>query len=230
MRRKDQEWHNMKARLRFVHIPRCGGMTTYKACNGFFVSASEMGPGYWENIEGGWYRNLANNRLIGSHWPYIEGSTFHTITCLRNPIERGLSVYRQAKRLEGGHLHNPLWCEYVGQGAAWYCENSVWVRNAMTRQLAGVPIPTPGPVTEQSFNVALYNLRSCKIVGVTEDLDGFIRRVCAYLEKRCPSQIPSVNRVRRKISEDDEVAARRILEEENQWDLRLWMEAREIAS
>lgn len=209
-------------RVRFVHVPRTGGMTVYRHTDGRFVGSSEVGHGYWENTEGAWCRNMALSRLVGSHWPYDPSPTYHQVTCLRDPVERGLSLWRQAKKLRGD---NPLVCDHA-YNVVPYVEGNVWVCEAMTRQLAGIPIPTMGEVTEATFRIALHNLRSCKVVGVTEDLPSFIERVNHLLGRPSPFAIERVNAAEVTADARDVEDARGILSEINHWDRKLWEEAR----
>lgn len=127
--------------LAFLHIPRVGG-TSYRY-------GLRDCPDYQEVDSGIGTKPDPSKKLILGHFPfgYVEADTYFVM--LRDPVERGLSEYRMARK-----SYDPHWLP-------------AFPENAQTRYLAGRELyHDPRPVDENDYHLALENLETC-IVGFT---------------------------------------------------------------
>jgi Sulfotransferase family len=206
-------------RLVFIHIPKTAGMTLRAVIRRNYPPHT-----VWEVPRGTELvlspEQAGRLQVITGHVPFgadrALGLSADSITVLRQPIERLVSMYYYIRRRGPEH---PL-ARYAAGSLADFADSDYFeLRNDMTRQLSGLP-RTPDAHT---LAVAKHNLLHELVAFGTDDrfdesLLLFQRalgwRTIHYLRENVTERRPPLAAV--------DAAARRMLERNNQLDLELW--------
>lgn len=151
--------------IRFLHIPKTGGTTVRATLD---AAGIEYSAGHWT-------------------WDEITfGVMDYTFTVLRDPIERMISLYSY---IRADREHYPVYQSYRGvhplevsfsqflNGQLGINSN---VDNGTVRRLCSSELYYGShlPVTSDHVDIAKHHLRLFDRVGFTDQLDGFMHRVC----------------------------------------------------
>ncbi|KAM9965526.1 hypothetical protein ACTFIW_005344 [Dictyostelium discoideum] len=154
----------------FLHIPKCGGTTMYTHFSKHFKFGTLQ---QWAHPNPTEYKKVqdSKNFIIGHFEMGIhlilnekEQKTYNYMTMLRDPVERVISNYFYHKHSPGDPQHilardNVIekWITISPRG-----------NNEITRVLSGITFREEPVPSNDTFNMALYHLRSMKFVGITE--------------------------------------------------------------
>ncbi|KAK5577160.1 hypothetical protein RB653_002098 [Dictyostelium firmibasis] len=155
----------------FLHIPKCGGTTMYNHFSKHFNKAGTLQQ--WAHPNPSEYKKVqdSKNFIIGHFEMGIhlilkekEQKTHNYMTMLRDPVDRVISNYFYHKHSPGDPQH------IIAR------DNSIenWIikspraNNEITRVLSGITINEEPIPSNETFNMALYHLRSMRFVGITE--------------------------------------------------------------
>ncbi|KAN0037536.1 hypothetical protein ACTFIV_002887 [Dictyostelium citrinum] len=154
----------------FLHIPKCGGTTMYVHFSKHFKVGTLQ---QWAHPNPTEYKKVqdSKNFIIGHFEMGIhlilnekEQKTYNYMTMLRDPVDRVISNYFYHKHSPGDPQHIIARDNSIGN---WLIK-SPRGNNEMTRVLSGITIKEEPVPTNETFNMALYHLRSMKFVGITE--------------------------------------------------------------
>lgn len=169
-------------------------------------------------------------RLVAGHYPYsarhlLPGSV-RTVTILREPVARTVSLLKHFKR-----LHPPSRDRTLRQIYEDPDRFVGFIENHQTRVFAIEPadrvrtLREPVAIDERRFATALANLRAIDVLGLTERYDDFLEGLRARFGW-WPDGVPPVPRA--NVAEeswaiDDELIER--IAADNRWDVALYEEA-----
>jgi hypothetical protein len=206
-------------RLVFLHIPKTGGMTLRSLIRHNYPldTVLEVERDQAATITP---EQVANARAIVGHldygWHRQVGISADTITLLRHPLDRLVSLYFYIRRRGPSH---PLTDLAAGSLASFAASEYFELHNDMTRQLSGLP----GKPDRHALTLAKENLVSgIAEFGTDERFDEslllFQRRFgwqsLYYRRENVTSDRPSLKSI--------DPAVRRMIERNNALDLELW--------
>ncbi|KAN0003107.1 hypothetical protein ACTFIZ_009277 [Dictyostelium cf. discoideum] len=154
----------------FLHIPKCGGTTMYSHFSKHFKIGTLQ---QWAHPNPTEYKKVqdSKNFIIGHFEMGIhlilnekEQKTYNYMTMLRDPVDRVISNYFYHKHSPGDPQHILARDNTIED---WIIK-SPRGNNEITRVLSGITIKEEPLPTNDTFNMALYHLRSMKFVGITE--------------------------------------------------------------
>lgn len=214
--------------LVFVHIPKTAGTTLHKIIthqypnNKIFIRHDSDGP--WDDAAVS-ALTTAHPQIVMGHLSVglhekLPGTRY--LTCLREPVSRIVSHYQHALNDPAHYLHEPLvsrnldLAEYVSSGL------SGELANGTTRMLAGVPDFHHSLVTEETFQLALHNLRNrFDAVILSESFDSGLLLLADDLHWNTPWYIRrKIGKSRPEASKPDERTLRAIADH-NRFDCQL---------
>jgi len=94
------------------------------------------------------------------------------ITCLRDPIERMISLYYYSKRTTDHYLHRTIMQSSLSLDDFLQSSLSTELMNGQTRLLAGLNPISPEPCTEEIYQTALHHLeKDILLAGLSSHFD-----------------------------------------------------------
>lgn len=195
-------------KLVFLHLPKCGGTTLHHMLVGWYGTDAV----HMERHNGLYFysaRNLASKNLFSGHYDFYATQLVpgrpKLITFLREPRSRLISLYHFHR------AHRPDLPENQRQGlikwATTYDINDYFanpqvrnhpaLNNSITRYLSNQPQqgPVSANVTEGDESIedlckqALANLHHFDFIGLMEDYDASITKLCRILGRAKPDTI-----------------------------------------
>ncbi len=165
----------------FYHLPKSAGTTLNRILRHNYRrdEMAESGPNTQEFVAElkTWPpERLAAIRFVQGHYPWglheMLPQRARCFTILRDPVERAISYYYHARREPAhylyNHIHDNNWSlpELLASGLP------LMMNDGQTRLLSGVFADAHmGEVTEAMLATAVANLRTCAVVGITEQFD-----------------------------------------------------------
>jgi hypothetical protein len=221
--------------LIYLHIPKAAGLTLsvvmqrhYKRSEIIEFNTLKRGIDSFGEVP---REERARAKLVLGHLHYgvdrwLPSNTGY-IAVLRDPVSRVVSLYRYILREPRHPLHRTLVASRVSLEK--FVETGVdktQVENGQTRQLAPVLDRDP---TGEDAEIALRNLQSFVVVGLTEQFDESLIlmkrqlgwRTPYYLSRNVASEDPAVSKT---ISSE----AIELIREKNELDLELYAEAKRL--
>jgi len=173
-------------------------------------------------------------RVIAGHFPFaardLVPGELRTVTILREPVARTVSLLKHFKRLHPPSRDRSLLQIYEDPDRF-----TGFIENHQTRVMAiesgdGVrSVRDPIVIDERRFEVAVANLRSIDVLGVTERYDEMLaelRTRFGWWSEGTPPVLRA-NAAAEDWEVDDDLRAR--IAVDNSWDVALYAEAVEIA-
>ncbi|KAN0003105.1 hypothetical protein ACTFIZ_009275 [Dictyostelium cf. discoideum] len=167
----------------FIHLPKVGGTSMQYHFKKQFNQDSIQ---QWTFPNSKEIINVQNAKSVilghfgyGLHYVLKEDSqkTYNYLTMLRDPVDRVIShyFYHKSTTFDQEHMvarNNTFdqWLEVSPRGT-----------NEMTRQLSGIFETEEFTPTNETFNMALYHLRSMKFVGITERFEETLALLKFYI-------------------------------------------------
>jgi len=145
--------------------------------------------------------------------------------CLRDPAERLRSLFRWLS-----DRPTPRRPATIQQGFEAFVFHSgiAAVDNGLTRVIAGLPDVAGErvrrPVTESDYEVARARMVGAPVVGVTDELEGYVTRLARRYGWGSDLRLPHVHQSRTPLEVSPGLME--AIRERNEWDLRLYLEAR----
>jgi hypothetical protein len=172
-------------------------------------------------------------RVYTGHFPYfvrdLIDPTLFTITLLRDPIARTISVLKQFKRLEERCHDMTLDAIYEDESLfGFYVENHQTKVFALDPRDEARTIMRPITIDDARFQVAKRNLAAVDAIGLTERYDEFVED----LRRRLgwwPAGVAGADRA--NVSTEDwsvDPALRRRIADDNHYDVDLYAYAQEL--
>jgi len=172
---------NGKGKIFFIHIPKTAGTSMRLMLYDIFEQESILpnlqdikgnGGGYpqFDKLLG-----LINThqkehiKLVMGHYPFLPNALFfcppQIFTFLRQPIARAISNLFHLKKYKAAHYKATLTEVFEA--------NQRQMRNAQVRYLAGAIHKKD--LDKNDLNVALYNMKQCHFVGITEKFEESVK-------------------------------------------------------
>lgn len=212
----------MSARLFFLHLPKCGGMTVARCIEASYApeaiytvpSVSWNGQNFAALRDDWTAADRARLAVVKGHQRYgwheaFPGDPYEYLTVLRHPVERTLSYYSY---IGDWHPDGRL----KAGGLAAFVRACDEVQNGMTAQIGGGH-------DARGFIRAWNRLAAMPIVGIVSQLEAFLRAARSrYGWAIYP--LPHENRTEDRLRDLPAPLTRLILRV-NRFDLMLWAEA-----
>ena len=176
-------------RLAFYHLPRTGGLALtrdilrpnflpWQRCHVNYdyrmtVLNGTHDPRGWPE----WRRRLV--RLLAGHMPFGFAGVFPGVTeyatMVRDPVTRAVSDYYFCRKDPSNPFH-PL---VMKQPLAEFVErNAVYAQNCYARWLSNQAFGETYRSKNEMLEAAMENLGRISLIGVTEEYDESVRRLC----------------------------------------------------
>lgn len=212
----------MTARLFFVHIPKCAGVTLHHIIDGEYApeelyTVPGVPPMGWteasyESLRDEWSDEAKEKiKVVKGHMPYGWHRAFkgahEYITILRDPIERVLSYY---DFISHSHQDYP----YKGQGLEHFVKTAPGAQNHMTYMLSGAQGKDAA-----ALRVAWQNLSEMAVVGTVKKFDEMVKKLRARYGWSDGPYSPQ-NQTPNRVEVSDEM--RRLVASRNVYDLMLY--------
>lgn len=215
----------------FMHIAKTGGTTLHSILTWQYLGRpSHWTPPYhhWgESLDRLSERKRRRLALVRGHFVYGVHEKLPTpstyITLLRHPLGHVRSQYNYYQTESG---ENPVW-DKKNLEEILANDESPWLDNVQTRQLAGIPGNTDDPVRNcrgDHYEQALERLQTCfSVVGVTDRFDDAVVLMKHRLGWRRPLFYASAN-VKHRTDPRNDLPQRTqdAILEANRWDLKLY--------
>lgn len=171
----------MKARIFFLHIPKCAGTTlhaiierNYEPEEIFTVPSVSWSDQNFRALRDEWPQEKKDKiKVVKGHMLYgwheaFQGDEYTYITLLRKPIERVISYYMYVRSSTGHYMHGNAQSmrleEFVSSGV------TIETSNHMTRHIAC-------GLSWNALARAKKNLERFSVVGFTESFDDGYRQM-----------------------------------------------------
>jgi hypothetical protein len=216
----------MNKKILFDHIPKCAGSSIHALLQNAF-GADRVAP----HLQG---ISVSNAMRLFSDYDVVSGHflgrilinapfPLYRFTVVRHPVDRILSHYHYLRQIAGpGTATGDLFLNM---------SLDEFIRTSDQRFMAAVEnllcihfADALGPVTRSSalLPMAKQAVECYDLVGIYEDLDATVRRICQLCEIP-PVQLPKINVTRdRRYADEIEPCTLKIIEEKNRFDAELY--------
>lgn len=173
-------------------------------------------------------------QVYTGHFPFMAHTLLQpdlaTITVLREPVDRVISILKQFKRTDPRFRDASLTQVYEDQGVfRWYVSNHQTRVFALRPDDGAESILFPLTIDDSRLDIACDNLNRCDIVGLTESFDEFIADVNSRFGW-WPSGLPTerLNVSRTTVPVEESLRAR--IASDNAFDVAFYQRAIELVS
>jgi hypothetical protein len=165
----------------FYHMPKSGGVTLNSVLRRNYAPQEmvECGPdthAFVAEMKTWPEERLAAIRLLQGHFPFglhrMLPRPARCFTLLRDPVERVISYYYHARREPAHYLYNLIHDNNWSLEALLDSGLALMMNDGQVRLLSGVWGDAPfDAIDDAILATAVENLRTCAVVGVTEQFD-----------------------------------------------------------
>jgi hypothetical protein len=211
----------------FLHIPKTGGNSVFRILHDHYGKERVYRSGEYPP------RVPRNTCVVAGHFVYgvheFINEPCEYIAMLREPVDRIISYYAMSVRAglkDWSGRYAQFWEGGKAMSFIDFALNKInmpgSLDNGTVRQLAGAEwYYDPRPVTEETYRIALANLKTCRI-GLTERFEESMARFARHYGWQYETIVhanESFNRPTITIGE------RRKVERFNKWSVKLYQEA-----
>ena len=165
----------------FYHLPKSAGTTLNRILRHNYRPEEmvESGPNTQEfiaELQSWTPERLAAIRFLQGHFPFglheLLPQQVRCFTILRDPIDRVVSYYYHARREPAHYLYNLIHDNNWSLAELLDTHIPLMMNDGQVRLLSGVFADAQmGEVTEDMLATAIANMRTCEVVGLTEQFD-----------------------------------------------------------
>jgi hypothetical protein len=229
----------LSRRFFFCHLQKTGGTALIRRLSRHF-SDSEVYPGPQDgpqidrvisvpHLLARWHERGEQVRLVAGHFPLctldLLGGDFTTITILRDPVERTLSLLRHRLRTMGAHAATPLEPLYDDPTLfRWLVQNHmVKMLSLDVREMTHGAL-TIVPFARERLAIARQRLATIDVVGLQEEFED----CCQEIESRFALRLGSPLFVNLTRHQPVSPEFRTRIARDNVLDVELYESAREL--
>jgi len=208
----------MSRTLIFVHVAKTGGLSLRNAIK---TPSTLVVPHTAKLSE--WGERASKADIVVGHIPYglhnhlVDGREYDYMTILRHPVERVLSKYYYTTNLA-------VRGSCVGDFMTGQFSNVL--SNLMVKHLCGFGLLYTGRVTGADYRTAMENLATFKYIGFTRELGKLFKKI--KTDYNLSGELGHTNKTRNNRVETTSEADINCILQYNQWDLKLYNEARTL--